>query len=150
MLEVLSLYLFSCVRVPKGGFFKWTYTRQNLHSKREQARLSRIQAPHVQFSVLPSILPGRNSAKLGIPVMTFAAIRLKNSRSNLVEFEYYCLHCVLGRKLQDQILNTVPTGTVVLYIFMYTILYQRVLCLYLLCRINKYLPLMMPMYRFEY
>ena len=25
MLEVLSLYLFSCVRVPKGGFFKWTY-----------------------------------------------------------------------------------------------------------------------------
>ena len=74
MLEVLSLYLFSCVRVPKGGFFKWTYTWQNLHSKQQQARLSRIQAPCAHFPMLPSILPGRNSAKLGIPVMTFAAI----------------------------------------------------------------------------
>ena len=71
------------------------------YSKWQQARLSRIQAPGVQFPVLPSILPGRNSAKLGIPVITFAVIPLKNSRSNLVEFEYYCLHCVLGRKLYD-------------------------------------------------
>ena len=58
-----------------------------------------LQAPHVHFPVLPSILPSRNSAKLGIPVMTFAAIPLKNSRSNLAEFEYYCLHCVLGRNV---------------------------------------------------
>ena len=68
MLEALSLYLFSCVHVPKGGFFKRTYV---------------------------------HPAKLGIPVMTFAAIPLKNSRSNLAEFEfeYYCLHCVLSRNV---------------------------------------------------
>ena len=58
-----------------------------------------LQAPHVQFPMLPSILPGRNYAKLGIPVMTFAAISLKNSRSNLAEFEYYCLYCVLSRNV---------------------------------------------------
>ena len=141
MLEVLSLYLFSSVCVPKGGFFKWTYVHPSfvLHciqyystwcqnrgcsyisSRRriyrsnpavpcifprrkedsvsvQSAIASRVfravlpsrifilssskalQAPCVQFPMLPTILPSRNSAKLGIPVMTFAVIPLKNSR----------------------------------------------------------------------